>query len=316
MSGGRKLTPWAHPCGANSYDALKSTIYKFERAALQATPPAEPYSDDPSPSALEAAPATSSQIQLPNTQEKVFTRLLDLELHKMTEFYTAKEAELLEDLRQVVEDISRVEQEQEEADAVSLSHSRGGVSGASDSEGEEEEEEEGVDGQRATNKLLKGALATVFSNPKIYDAATRAGRKAQGRRGGSSGSAKSPGRRRAFSQVSAESDLLDLQEDEDDAAGGTEFTIQPGKAPHVHAERGTSPVKKSGGFSGVGRIRSRSTTAGGSPAIGARRRSRLGASVGEDEEDGDGLWGDRSDWAIDTKIMFKRRLASVFMVSR
>ena len=40
------------------------------------------------------------------------------------------------------------------------------------------------------------------------------------------------------------------------------------------------------------------------------------APMQDDEDDGEGLWGDRSDWAIDTKIMFKRRLAAVFMVSR
>lgn len=306
-----------------SYENLKSTIYKFERSSLLPTPPAEPYSDEPTPSALEGSlPAVSSEVTTPATQAKIFTRLLDQEVHKMTEFYTTKEAELLDDLQTLVDDIARVEQEQDdEADAVSLAHSRGGVSGASDTDEEDDrDDDEGDDGVAArTSKLLRGALTSVFSNPRNYDAATRAGRK-HGRRGtsaGASSSGKSPARVRAYSQVSMESDLLDLREN--DEAGETQFTLQPSRypangGPSVVAEP-TSPVKRS--LPALGRKQSRSTTAG-SPAWGRRSSMRRPsqAPMQDDEDDGEGLWGDRSDWAIDTKIMFKRRLAAVFMVSR
>ncbi|KAK4700099.1 phosphate transporter, partial [Phenoliferia sp. Uapishka_3] len=309
-----------------NYENLKSTIYKFERNALLPPPSEQPYSDNPTPSSLESSlpPATSSQISTPATQAKIFTRLLDLELHKMVEFYTAKEAELLDDLNTLVDDIARVEQEQEdEADAISLTHSRGGLSGASDTDEEEEHDEdaEGEAGVAArTSKMLKGALTSVFSNPKNYDAATRAGRK-HGRRGVSVGStAKSPRRPRAYSQVSVESDLLDLNEADEEAAaaaGETGFTIQPsrypangGPSPVEEVTTPVSPVKKT--HPGLFRKQSRSTTAG-SPAWGRRGSSRPTANTMDDEDDGEGLFGDRSDWAIDTKILFKRRMTAVFM---
>ena len=35
----------------------------------------------------------------------------------------------------------------------------------------------------------------------------------------------------------------------------------------------------------------------------------------EEEVEGVGIWGSNSDWAIDTKIMYKRRVTAVFTVS-
>ncbi|KAM0750269.1 SPX-domain-containing protein [Meredithblackwellia eburnea MCA 4105] len=293
-----------------NYENLKSTIYKFERSSLLPQPPAQPYTDaEPTPSDLEASSqAVSAEVQTSATQEKIFTRLLDQEVHKMTTFYTAKEAELLDDLKNLVDDIARVEDEQDDYDGVS---SRGGVSGASDSEGgseDEMEEEEGGVAAR-TSKLLKSALTTVFSNPKQYDAAARAGR----RRGASSASGKSPGgRRRAYSQLSTtESDLLDLREDDDEAAraGETQLTIQPTNKLSAEPLRPSeaspvTPTKRGPAFATLGRRLSRSND---SPAN--RRRSRTVATMGSEEDDG--MFG-TSDWAIDTKIMFKRRLTAVF----
>lgn len=77
----------------HSYDALKAQIYKFEKQAVlqqAATGPATSYRDEPSD--LEAAAAAGPVDKVKQENEKTFTKLLDKELHKITEFYVAKGA--------------------------------------------------------------------------------------------------------------------------------------------------------------------------------------------------------------------------------
>lgn len=185
------------------------------------------------------------------------------------------------------------------------------ASGASDTDDPDDVSEIGSDDGVAvrTSKLLRGAFTTVFSNPSNYDAATRAGRKLKSRRAVSSsrnaeGSARPKVRTRAMSNLSTasrESDLLldrHLAPPADDA-NDTSFTIQP--LPPMP----TTPTLK--------RMHSRYSQM--SPSH-SRAATRGGLSNHGDEEEMEGVWGSNSDWAIDTRIMYKRRITAVFTVSQ
>lgn len=188
-------------------------------------------------------------------------------------------------------DIERIEDEDAAMSGVGSGGAMG-ASGASDTE-EEDSEGEGV----SASRMLKGAITNVFSNPKNYDAATRAGRKARTRAISADGSVARSKRTRAASSVSRDSDLVDL--DDSLSAGDTQVTLQP-----------TTPTTT------AMRMLSASSVGKGGPAP-RRRASRVGMSTDlrhGDEEEIEGVWGSRSDWAIDTKIVYKRRITAVFMV--
>ena len=196
------------------------------------------------------------------------------------------------DLMLLKADIERIEDED-------ANFSTAGQSVDSDDDEDEEmsEEDDGV--AKRTSRIVKGALETIFSHPSNYDAATRAGRKAKGRAisgsksFGESGSI-SEGRRvrpRATSTVSQRSDLLGLsEEDRLNIPGNGKTPQSPSK--FVSAQRRKGPQ---------------------------RRSSRNGLSTAsgryDEDVDGVGIWGSNSDWAIDTKIMYKRRVTAVFTVS-
>ncbi|ORY69413.1 SPX domain-domain-containing protein [Leucosporidium creatinivorum] len=280
-----------------NYGQLKTAIYRFEKQAL-APPPTSYTDEEPTPSNLESAQllASSSTVTTPSTNEKVFTRLLDQELHKITEFYVDKERELLGDLAMLQADVERIEDE-----ASGLS-GQGVTSGGSDTEdeeggGESDEDEQGVAAR--TGRLFKGAIETVFSNPSNYDAAKRAGRKARMRRHPSSSrSVDGKGKRpRAWSNASGTSDLLDLEEEPAEVNG---------EAIPDGVEMPTTPALK----------RSRSNHLPVSPGPRKRELSKMGQSVASfgDEDDGlaEGFWAGKSDWAIDNRIMYKRRIAALY----
>lgn len=72
---------------------MKAQIYKFEKQAVlqqAATGPATSYRDEPSD--LEAGAAAGPVDKIKKENEKTFIKLLDKELHKITEFYVAKGA--------------------------------------------------------------------------------------------------------------------------------------------------------------------------------------------------------------------------------
>ncbi|KAI5476711.1 phosphate transporter [Pseudohyphozyma bogoriensis] len=281
-----------------NYEALKSAIYRFEKASLVAGPPTS-YTDD-DPSALEAG-ANSSEIHSANTNEKVFTRLLDQELHKITEFYVDKERELLADLVVLQADIERIEEED--------SHASGGrgISGASSEDGGDDDDESGDDDETTVASRIKGAITNVFSNPTNYDAATRAGRRARfGRSVSRDGAGK---RKRALSSASAGSDLLDLAEEDVDAAEGSHQPLiqTTTNSNQPDASNGTSGAPPTPSRKALQRNGSR-LSAVGTPGSA---RGRRGLSMFRDDDE-DGVWGGTSDWAIDTRIMYKRRITAVF----
>ncbi|SCZ87939.1 BZ3500_MvSof-1268-A1-R1_Chr2-3g05407 [Microbotryum saponariae] len=281
-----------------NYEALKAAIYRFEKQQL-APPPTE-YTDlergADSPLLGNGNGNGASANRASN--DKLFTRLLDQELNKITEFYVAKERELLGDLALLQADVDRIE------DETSHLSGQGMTSGASDSEDDrQDDDEEGDEGVAAkTSKMLKGAIEQVFSNPRNYDAANREARKARRKRASSfsrsieglSGGEGSGGRRRAraLSNASATSgDLLgidDIQEEEQAQNGGAHS-----------AEFGRRAVRKIGSKSF------------GTPSR-KRDSSRFTTGSIANEDDDDGVFGGTSDWAIDTRIMYKRRIAALF----
>lgn len=261
-----------------SYEQLKTAIYRFERQALAA--PATHYRDDEEATGLLGTTPSSS------TNEKAFTRLLDQELHKITDFYVEKERELLGDVVMLQADIERLEEEQ------SGLSGRGATSGGSDSEdGAEDSEAEDDDGGVAAR--FRRSMEGVFSNPRKYDAASR---KVRTRRAGSSASVGKSKRTRALSNASQTSNLLDLAEEDATLEAQVE-----GREPVTGPEGEQLTAQP-----GLRRFRS---SASGNRQSWARRRD-ASAVAGDDDEEGYGY----SDWAIDTRIMYKRRVAALFTV--
>lgn len=196
-------------------------------------------------------------------------------------------------------DVERIEDE-----ASGLS-GQGATSGGSDTEdeeggGESDNDEQGVAAR--TSRLFKGAIETVFSNPSNYDAAKRAGRKARMRRNPSSSrSVDAKGKRpRAWSNASATSDLLNLEEEPTEVNGeaipeGVQMPVTPAlkRTQSSHLKSAQQSPRK-------------------------RDNSKMGQSVASfgDEDDGlaEGFWAGKSDWAIDNRIMYKRRIAALYTV--
>ncbi|GAA6023180.1 hypothetical protein JCM8202_001015 [Rhodotorula sphaerocarpa] len=324
-----------------AYDALKAQIYKFEKQAVlqqAATGPSTSYRDEPSD--LESGHAAAAD-KIKKENEKTFTKLLDKELNKITDFYVAKERELLGDLVLLQEDLDRM-REEEEADfgaseeesnsprrlrrmstgsqRIRRHVSRGGLtatSGASDSEDDEnagaDDDDEDGEGQGDGNRK-RGTFARLLNDPREYSEAARAGRKSARRRSQSeaNGAAARKRRDRAPSSASETGDLLGLEQEmvanaetaADDlvAAAGDVASSSRQPAPGATTvSDSSSPSKPRRPSQGARRALSQIVgntflTEEESPAVGTH-----GAS-----------WDGLSDWAIDTRIMFKRRLAALF----
>ncbi|KAK4050233.1 low-affinity phosphate transporter [Microbotryomycetes sp. JL201] len=276
-----------------NYDSLKAAIYRFEKQALE--PPPTEYRDDEQTAAaaddlegqrLLANSGSTATNSTKQAHEKLFRKLLDQELHKITEFYVDKERELLGDVAMLQTDIERLE---EEASGMSGPGVTSGASsdedGAGDDDDDDGEEEEGA-GDSRTSKLLK----SVFSNPRKYDEARRAGRRAKIQRSmsGSRDRLRTKQRKRALSSASAASDLLDLEE-------------EPTAETETRIENGNSSLSPPGPAQNLRRMQSATSRFSG------RRRSVI-----DDDDVEDGGWTGASDWAIDTRIMLKRRISALF----
>ncbi|CEQ41667.1 SPOSA6832_03405 [Sporobolomyces salmonicolor] len=282
------------------------------------------------PSEPKALPPRTPMNQTSRLMQEA-RQMLDKELNKITEFYSAKEMELLGDFVLLKEDLERLREEEGSYTSNEEDHRGRATSGASDSEDEDEEGE---------------GFRKVLTNPRRYDAATRAGRKTMRPRLGRTVSSGESGSRnrdrerapikpnrvgnraRALSSASETGDLLGLDEalDEEDLNGEgapaardrtsvdngvpadllqpDDFPSRPEYSPR-HSASSQQP-------SHTNNYRKR--TAG---ARGARGRSRMSASLLTTEEElggvgGGGVWDGLSDWAIDTRIMYKRRLAALF----
>lgn len=310
------------------------------------TGPATQYRDEEEGGAEPLA--GQAELSSSHANERTFIKLLDKELHKITEFYVDKgafssaqycsgpaltrvlatERELLGDLVLLKEDLERLREEEDAdlslADSVSSSRPRrpsgsfgnavrnkpsniGATSGGSDSEGDEEDEDD-------ADTRKKGAFAKILNDPREYAEASRAGRKSARRAsvGGKGKTAAKPGRRaRALSSASETGDLLGLheadgEEDEDEEEEGDDEeesrTRRPAGAQQP-ARAGFAPPARR-------------------PTMSKQRGlSRLSNSLLTTEEEGlmsgatgGAVWEGLSDWAIDTRIMYKRRLAGLFTV--
>ncbi|GAA5910816.1 hypothetical protein JCM6882_003435 [Rhodosporidiobolus microsporus] len=359
-----------------AYDALKAQIYKFEKQAVQQQAQAQQsgggpptlYRDEETDVEAAAGAGQTTEEASKEANERVFTRLLDKELNKITEFYVEKERELLNDLVLLKEDLERLREEEEDLSPFSdadadhphaVHHARGrgrrsstsgrgssaarATSGASDSE-DEGEGGEGEDGEEGEDdgpmaRRQKGAFERAFADPREYDAATRAGRKSgrggvgpAGRRKSASSAAAGGGKRRLsrgmMSSASEANDLIGLEEADDDGDDG--LADASAISAVGDANGGASADAAEPLFSPSSQQRRRQSYPSAAPALRARpsfgtRRglsggNKMGHSIlsaheaateGENEAPG-GVWDGLSDWAVDQRIMYKRRLAGVF----
>lgn len=223
-------------------------------------------------------------------------------MRKIVEFYVAKEKELLSDLVVLKADIERIEDEEE----AHYSGANGGGMQSADSDEEredydEEEEEEGDEDdieRKAAHRSARGAIESALSNPAKYGEAARAERKVR-----NSSSFRQQRRRRASSDVSALSGSALLHESDEDR----QLVQAPSRSIPA------SPLKTR---------RTSSMNAGGAsnrPQSRMMRASRTGLTSRYEDDDLDGaggIWGSNSDWAIDMKIMYKRRVTAVFTASQ
>ncbi|GAA5961781.1 hypothetical protein JCM3765_004069 [Sporobolomyces pararoseus] len=307
-----------------AYDALKAQIYKFEKSALDSQTingPPTSYRDESTD--VEGAQASNAEAHKA-ANEKVFVDMLDKELNKITDFYVSKEKELLEDLVYLEEDLEKFREGHYSDMDYDEDHRGRATSGASDSEDEDAGEEE--EGNDETPKGDRDGFSKVLTDPREYDAAIRAGRKtlrpsnprqtsgeSLSKKGKpSKSSLKRPSRKsRSRSTTSETGDLLGMDDEEEEAedveadrndrrrrSSASEALSSSGRRPS-YIPHGSDTVLQGG--QSLKKYRS-----------GGKMRdvaARLSASfLAEEEADMTGA----SDWAIDTKIMYKRRLAALF----
>ena len=187
------------------------------------------------------------------------------------------------------------------------------TSGASDSEDDEAAGEAEPRGDRS-------GFSKVLTDPREYDAAIAAGRKSsrpvharatsgesQQKKGRSKSSSKRSNGRRP-STASETGDLLGIDDEEDRPEASRNDRRRRSSASESHSNQGRRPsysTHPSEQGQSLGRLRSQ-----GKLRDVAQRMSNSFLAE-EDDEDVTGA----SDWAIDTKIMYKRRLAALFTVS-
>lgn len=250
------------------------------------------------------------------------------------------ERELLGDLQLLKEDLERLREEEEDDDVESAS--RGGVDGLSYSDDEdlasrrhrtarrrrasshgaggaglgtsggsdsEEGEDDGADedGEEGEERK-KGDLARLLNDPREYSEAARAGRR-NVRRPSTSGNlgaaAKVKSRRsRALSSASETGDLIGLHDGDDDETHQQD-SVTPARRRLSIAQQAFHPSLGN------------NATSNRAPNLRTRRSLANRVMTGSFLTDGEDssnpqAWDGLSDWAIDTRIMFKRRLASLF----
>lgn len=202
------------------------------------------------------------------------------------------------------------------------------TSGGSDSEEDLGEEERSGEDDEDTEERKKGTFARLLNDPREYSEAARAGRKtarqrrqkpdtSASRSRAVAGAGKASKRRaRALSSASETGDLLGLEEEREDANGelttgddvtdaASSIARRPALATVVSdsAAAPSSPTKARRSSMSKGARRALSQIMGGT-------------FLTEEESPAQGAgWDGLSDWAIDTRIMFKRRLAALFTVS-
>ncbi|GAA5886837.1 hypothetical protein JCM16303_005724 [Sporobolomyces ruberrimus] len=312
-----------------AYDALKAQIYKFEKSALdsQSKVPPTSYRDDNNSADVEGGQASAADAHKAEN-ERVFVAMLDKEVHKITDFYVSKEKELLEDLVYLEEDLEKFREGHYSDMDYDESDARGrATSGASDSEDEDGEDAEGNENEDAATKGNRSRFTKVLTDPREYDAAIRAGRKSlrpsnerttSGESGHRKGRSKSSTKRagkngegRRRSATSETGDLLGMDDEQEHA-----IDIEGVGADRRRRSSASEALSSSGRRPSYLPSASDSVLQGGQSLkkyrSGGKMRdvaNRLSSSfLAEEDEDVTGP----SDWAIDTKIMYKRRLAALF----
>ncbi|KAK4049903.1 low-affinity phosphate transporter [Microbotryomycetes sp. JL221] len=273
-----------------NYDALKAAIYRFEKQALEPQP--TQYRDhvdhDDDIERQQLLANSQSTATIPNQQqqnEKLFRKLLDKELDKITEFYVDKERELLSDVCLLQADMERLEEE-----ASGLSALQGGAV----TSGPSSDEDEPTQDNNNNNNKTSNAISSIINNPRRYnDASNNKRRNSKFKRSRSTSIGnRQQTRNRTLSNASATSDLLDLQEED-------EQQQQSSNEPRLRRAQSST-----------------SKTSGSRRRSNSRSNALFRNAVSGDDDDDDDLaeagWTGSSDWAIDTRIMLKRRISALF----
>lgn len=204
--------------------------------------------------------------------------------------------------------------------------------------GDDDDSDDQAD-ERDRRERQRGVLEHAFASRKMYNEATRAGREmaSKAERANSNAKASAPAiaRKRATSAGST-SELIDTAVPEDAEASISTSTaaavagagpVKPPTAPlrRPSASKGDSFARKrrvslSGASPQQWGTNSGSLAAPTPRSQSRGRRTNIGSILFDDRDYGDeadevqgvGVWAANSDWAIDNKIMYKRRITAVF----
>ncbi|KAH8923124.1 SPX-domain-containing protein [Atractiella rhizophila] len=278
-----------------NYDALKSFIYELEKANLHRSGTLEPTPDD-----LESSNLLSVDTAATTSADRQFSRLLDKELARITDFYAEKEREVLSDLDALIHDIERMEEE-----SARMAEEEG--SELSDEDSEDEREEGGL--LKRSSVLVKESLLRAFwIDHRKYQKAHR-------RRTSSVSSTRSAKQR----DVAVHDPLIRF-EDPSSIRGDAEAlatrsdplvrTISEEPAPMANGSTSELPRRR------TGRSRTRSVSRRKTTGLLPMDKSFLS----DGGEDGatmaytgrESWWSGSEDWNMDAKIMFKKYLRDAY----
>ncbi|KAF8992371.1 SPX domain-containing protein [Cyathus striatus] len=272
-----------------AYDTLKKYIYQLEKSQSSNIPPTSPTLRNAERDIEAAEPLLSSSLADESATDKIFIPLLDRELKKVTLFYEHQARELAGELDELKDAIVR----QEEMGRVGWDE-------------DEESDEDSVEVSRSPERSRRRGSVS----------ASRARRSAEGKRKGytaatspSAAAAVHP-RRYSVSSLSsheAEDEHTDLLHDAHlvDSLSSLPHPQQP----HTHT-------------------RTRSLSLSQSLTLPQRGLHRLVTSLKDSitshpptatspsdvvEGEGGGIWTSRSDYAYDTRLLFKRRITTLFI---
>ncbi|KAF8638963.1 hypothetical protein AX17_001824 [Amanita inopinata Kibby_2008] len=290
-----------------AYDTLKKCIYQLEKQQyarqLASQPPPQPYRDHDLD--LESAEQTSllttarpgPGITTTSEADAVFIPLLDHELRKICEFYSAQEKEMLEELEEIEQAVQRL-------DESGLNGYRDGYESYGE-DGDDDDESisrSPIDRRHRSGSLGHGGHLHDGTMPQAISQA--------------------PQIQRRYS-ISSVEDTADLEEG---------LLSRQQTHPHLHFQSPPHPVRRrslshsqtlsrsysrsrgGGGTSTIDKfattlqnLKDSFTSAG--PAIStAGETGRAGSMAG-----GTTVWTSQSDYAYDTRLLFKRRITKLYI---
>ncbi|TFK34530.1 SPX domain-containing protein [Crucibulum laeve] len=274
------ITSLTHTLLPFSYDTLKKYIYQLEKAQHGLE------SSVPDLSGNQEAGEYASLLPAPSsTSDSVFVPLLDRELKKITLFYETQERELMDELTELEEAVQHQEELGLEAGDHYMDHPSG-------EEGEDEDDRSSISGPRSPDETRRRSAS-----------GHRKSTSSVGRRYSITGDPPSPVqyfRRHSVSSL-----------EEQDEEGGDDVLQDSLISLRQH-----SPTQTHQRFPSLGR---QSGTLGKlSTKFNNLRDSITSAGRGSSDEGGRGgwdhnIWTARTDYAYDTRMLFKRRITNLYI---